>query len=268
MNKKRFLGRYGPWAVVTGASEGIGRAFAEQVAACGLNLVLVARRGERLNWLAKHCEAEHHVAARVVAADLSCGQGRAALAQATRDLDLGLLVAAAGFGTSGPLLKADLEVEHQMLELNCFTLLEQCVSFGNRLAGRGGGGIILMASLVGWQGVARSAHYSATKAYVQSLAEALHVELKPLGVDVLSSAPGPVRSGFGARANMLMGTADQPATVAKASLNALGRQATVVPGAFGKLLTYSLLPLPRSARVNILARVMGGMTAHQRESGE
>ncbi len=266
MTKAALRDRYGPWAVVTGASEGIGHAFAEQLAGHGINIVLVARRPDRLAQLAQQCEERHRIATRIVAVDLSGDDGRVELDQATQELDVGLLVAAAGFGTSGPVLKADLRLEHQMLELNCFALLRQSVVFGNRFATRGRGGIILMASLVGWQGVAGSAHYAATKAYVQSLAEALHVELKPMGVDVLASAPGPVHSGFGARADMRMGKADQPETVAKASLDALGKQAVVVPGALGKLLTYSLLPLPRAARVSILARVMAGMTAHQPQS--
>ena len=123
--------------------------------------------------------------------------------------------------------------------------------------------MILMASLLGWQGVPGSAHYAATKAYVLSLAEGLHRELAPQNVQVLASAPGPVNSGFANRADMRMGSADTPTTVARASLAALGRGATVVPGALGKVLSYSLAPLPRFARTRILAGVMAGMTGHQ-----
>jgi len=150
-----------------------------------------------------------------------------------------------------------------MFEVNCLAVLEQSVVFGRRFAKRGRGGIILMASLLGWQGVAGVAHYAATKAYVQSLAEGLHRELAPSSVDVLASAPGPVHSGFAGRAKMRMGKAETPAPVAKASLEALGRKATVIPGALSKLLTYSLLPLPRSLRVRILTGVMGNMTRPQ-----
>jgi short-subunit dehydrogenase len=151
-----------------------------------------------------------------------------------------------------------------MLELNCFAVLDQCVSFGNRFVNRGAGGIILLTSLVGWQGVPLSAHYAATKAYVQSLAEALRVELELKAVDVLASAPGPVHSGFAARANMAMSAAVLPSVVARESSRPLGRKGTVIPGALSKLLTYSLSPLPRVLSTRILARVMGGMTKHQR----
>ncbi len=263
MNKNTFLNRYGPWAVVTGASDGIGRAFAEQLAELGMNLVVVARRADRLHELAQTTRAKHGVEVVVVAEDLSSTAGLAELHRVTAPLDIGLLVASAGYGTSGPVLQADLLQERNMLDLNCYAVLEQCVHFGGRFAQRGRGGIVLLSSLVGWQGVPQSAHYAATKAYVQSLAEALRIELKPKGVDVLASAPGPVHSGFAARADMVMSSAVLPAVVARESLQGLGRQGTVVPGGLSKLLTYSLLPLPRPLRSLILAKVMGGMTKHQ-----
>ena len=294
MTQTTFLLKYGPWAVVTGASDGIGYAFANQLAALGLNVVLVARRVDRLNEMGRRMREDFRVETCVIAADLSTEEGRAEIARRTANLDIGLLVASAGYGTSGPLLEAKLERERNMLEVNCFAVLQQCVTFGNRLAKRGRGGIILMTSLVGWQGVPRSAHYAATKAYVQSLAEALRVELRSNGVDVLASAPGPVRSGFAERADIKMGATVLPAVVARKSLQALGRKGTVIPGGFSKLLrnmrttdrvpgirkrqflcrmapwhaacallTYSLLPLPRTLRTRILAQVMGGMTRHQ-----
>lgn len=263
MNRQSFLEKYESWAVVTGASDGIGQAFAEELAVLGMNVVLVARRGERLEQVAAELRQRHRVETRVIAADLGSAEGRARIAEGTRDLDVGLLVAAAGFGTSGPLLGANLEVERNMLEVNCLAVLEQSVVFGQRFAKRGRGGIILMASLLGWQGVSGAAHYAATKAYVQSLAEGLHRELAPLNIDVLASAPGPVNSGFAGRADMRMARADTPAAVAKASLQVLGKKSTVIPGALGKFLSYSLLSLPRFLRVRILTAVMRSMTRHQ-----
>jgi short-subunit dehydrogenase len=97
---------------------------------------------------------------------------------------------------------------------------------------------VLLASLVGRQGTPGAAHYAATKAYVQTLAEALHAELAPTGIDVVASAPGPVHSGFAARAGMRMTAALDPADVAAATLEALGRRAVVTPGALSKLLTW------------------------------
>ena len=263
MNQSQFQKRYGPWAVVTGASEGIGYAFAHQTAALGMNLALAARRGDRLQQLAQDLKAKYRVHTVVVEADLSTPKGLDTVVQATAELDVGLFIACAGFGTSGPLLQADLARERNMLEVNCFAVLHGCVVFGNRFRQRGGGGMILMASLVGWQGTPHSAHYAATKAYVQSLAEALAVEFKNARIDVLASAPGPVHSGFAARADMRMTAAVSPVAVARVSLRALGRKGTVIPGGLSKLLTWSLRPLPRRMRTRILAQVMGGMTKHQ-----
>ena len=151
-----------------------------------------------------------------------------------------------------------------MLHVNCRAVLELSLHFGRRLASRGRGGMILMSSVVGFQGMPYAAHYAATKAYVQSLAEALHVELAPLGVDVLACAPAPTRSGFAARAGMRMESSLDPAAVAQPTLDALGRRSTVLPGLLSKLLTASLVPLPQGVRVRVMGRVMHGMTKHRR----
>ncbi len=255
-----FKKRYGPWAVVTGASSGIGLAAAEQLAAAGLHVVLVARREAELRALAARLAANHRIDTRIVVADLAQPAGLDAVETQTRALDVGLLVAAAGFGTSGPLLDADLGAELSLLDVNCRAVLVQSHCFARRFAARGRGGIVLFGSLVGFQGAPRAAHYAASKAYVQSLAEALHVELAPRGVDVIASAPGPVASGFAARARMTMGQADRPETVARVTLAALGRGMTVTPGARSKFLTWSLMTAPRRLRVRIRGVIMAGMT--------
>ena len=260
---ERLRARYGPWAVVTGASSGIGREMALQLADAGLSVVLVARSQDALDQLAADLCSRPGVGARTVAVDLALEAGTMAVEKATRDLDVGLLIAAAGFGTSGPFLESSLEEELEMLDVNCRAPLQMSLHFGRRFAGRGRGGLVLMGSIVGFQGTPKSANYAATKAYVQTIAEALHAELAPLGVDVLASAPGPTDSGFATRAGMQMGRTLKPEDVARSTLAALGRRSTVLPGALSKLLAYSLAPLPRWARVRIMGRVMGGMTKHR-----
>jgi len=255
--------RYGPWALVTGASDGIGRAFARHLAAEGLHLVLVARRGVALQALAEELSHAHGVQSRVLALELSAPDALPQLAEATADLELGLLVAAAGFGSSGPLLEAALDDELDMVDLNCRAVTAQAWHFGRRFAAQRRGGLVLMSSLLAFHGTPRAAHYAATKAYVQSLAEGLRVEWAPLGVDVIASAPGPVRSGFEARADMQMAQALPPEVVARVTLQALGRRTTVRPGWLSKLLGWSLATLPRAGRVRVMTQVMKGMTAHQ-----
>ena len=255
--------RYGPWAVVTGASDGIGLAFARHLAAQGLSLVLVARREVVLKDIAAALQRAHGVQCLVIADDLADLAAVDRLVARTATLDVGLLVAAAGFGTSGPLLGSDLAAETRMADLNCTSVVAQAWHFGRRFAERGRGGVVFMSSLLAFQGTPRAAHYAATKAYVQTLAEGLRVEWAPLGVDVVASAPGPVRSGFAARARMQMAQTTPPETVARVTMRALGRQATVRPGWLSKLLGWSLATLPRWGQVRVIAGVMKGMTAHQ-----
>jgi len=256
-----FVQRYGPWAVVTGASDGIGRECARQLAARGLNLVIVARREPTLQELARELIEDFGVEVRPVAADLAGAAGLARLDGAVRGLEVGLLVAAAGYGTSGDFIAADLAAELNMLEVNCAAVLQLTHRFAGDFVRRGRGGIVLFGSLVGFQGAPHAAHYAATKAYVQTLGEGLHVELAPRGVAVLVSAPGPVHSGFADRARMKMGAADTPATVARDTVAVLGRKMTVTPGALGKFLTWSLMTAPRSLRTRLMGKIMGGMAA-------
>ncbi len=255
--------RYGPWAIVTGASDGIGRSFATLIARSGLNVVLVARRESVLQELADRLRQHQEVAVMVIAADLSSSEECARIERETRDLDLGLLVATAGFGVSGLFVDNDINVELNMIDVNCRALTQMTHAFARRFVARGSGGIILMSSLVAFQGVPRAANYAATKAFVQNLAEGLHDELGPLGVDVLASAPGPVKSGFGQRAGMRIRAGQTPDDVATASLKALGRRTTVRPGFLAKVLEASLNLLPRRGRVKMMARVMAGLTTNK-----
>jgi short-subunit dehydrogenase len=255
--------RYGPWAVVTGASDGIGREFALRLADAGFDLVLVARRGDVLDELRAELEARAPIRALRIVADLATNDGVRAVIEGTSELDVGLLVAAAGFGTSGRFIDAPLEEELGMLDVNCRAVAALAHHFGNRFAKAGRGGLVLMSSLLAFQGVPGAANYAATKAYIQSLAEALRLELSPLGVDVVSSAPGPIQSGFAKRADMKMSMAGTPASVAQGTLDALGRAGTVRPGFLSKFLALGLAFLPRWGRVRMMGLVMAGMTKHR-----
>ena len=264
--QSRLVQKYGPWALVTGASDGIGQAFARHLAAQGLHLVLVARREPALASLATELTQAHGVQCRVLSADLSNLEAVHRLAHATSDLDVGLLVAAAGFGTSGPLLDSELGTETQMVDLNCTGVLALASHLGPRLVARGRGGVVFMSSLLAFHGTPRAANYAATKAYVQTLAEGLRVEWAAHGVDVIACAPGPISSGFADRANMQMAHAGPAEVVARVTMRALGTMTTVRPGWLSKLLGWSLATLPRWGRIMVITQVMKGMTAHQDRS--
>ncbi|MBX9639862.1 MAG: SDR family NAD(P)-dependent oxidoreductase [Mycobacteriaceae bacterium] len=251
--------RYGPWAVITGASDGIGRVVAKHVAAEGLNVVLAARSEAKLQELADELEQSYGVKTQLVAVDLGRASGVTTLLEATHGLEVGLAVLAAGFGITGPFTDTAPGDEREMIAVNVVAVAQLAQAFASRMAAQRRGGIVLFGSILGWQGVPGQANYAATKAYVQSLAEGLHRELKPRGVHVLSVAPGPVHTGFAARAGLTMKSAAAPEVVAEAMWSALGRRVTVVPGAQAKFLTASLRVLPRQLRSIILGRVMASM---------
>jgi short-subunit dehydrogenase len=174
-------------------------------------------------------------------------------------MDVGLVIAGAGYGLAGRFLDNSLADELDMIDVNCRAVAELVHRFAAPMVARRAGGIILFSSIVAFQGVPGQANYAATKAWVQVFAEGLGRELQPAGVDVLAVAPGPVATGFAARAGLSMGAAEKPEVVARASLNALGHTGTVRPGTLATLLEASLSLLPRRGRTRILGQVMAGM---------
>jgi uncharacterized protein len=263
--KKRLKSKYGDWAVVTGASSGIGLEIARLLASAGFNLLVIARSQEKLHDMKMKLESGHGINVRTIPSDVSEEGSIYRILDAIQELNVGLLVVSAGYGTSGLFINGELEEEKNMLRVNCEALLEITFHFSKLFAKQKRGGIILLSSMVAFQGVPYSANYAATKAYVQSLGEALAVELGPYGVDVLAAAPGPVKSGFADRANMKMSMSLGTEEVGVPILKALGRKHTVLPGILTKFLVYSLMMVPRWAKVRIMQKVMGGMTAHQRQ---
>lgn len=258
--KNYLVSKYGPYALVTGASEGIGRSFAEELAKLGFEVILIARRTDLLDELAKSLEAQYGVLCPVIGADLTNQEDLRDVFEKIQNLDIGLFVCNAGFGTAGNFLDSDLSTELNMLSLNCATLTVMTHHFGKKFREKGTGGVILLSSIVALQGVARSAHYSATKAYVHTLGEALQVEWKGSGVDLLIVAPGPVETGFASRSKMDLGKAESPKIVARESLGALGNKKLVRPGLLAKTLAFALSTVPRWAKVKIMSSVMSGMT--------
>jgi hypothetical protein len=248
------------WALVTGASDGIGRACTIQLAAEGWSLLLVARSQARLEQVCSEAGLLPE-RAMLIPADLTAPSACAEVVRRAATVPVRAAILAAGFGTSGPFFDGQLGDELGMIDLNCRAVAQLAHGLGQQMAARRNGTLVLMGSLVGFQGVAGAANYAATKAYVQTLAEGLMRELKSAGVNVLAIAPGPVQSGFAARARMTMGATDRPETVASGIVRALGTSGTIRPGGLSKLLGGSLALMPRSARSAILGRVMAGMTA-------
>jgi len=186
-----FVERYGPWAVVAGASEGIGASFSRKLAARGMNVVLVARRSAPLEKLAADLRDEHGVEVKVQSLDLGSQDVVSGMTEATASLDVGLMIYNAAYNPVGAFLDIDVEDHLEAVDVNVRGPLRLSHYFGHRLAKRGKGGIILMSSMGGFHGMAMFASYAATKAYNTILAEGLWRELGRHGVDVLGCVAGP-----------------------------------------------------------------------------
>lgn len=257
-----FRDRYGRVAVVAGASEGLGAAFATELARRGLDLVLVARRAALLEELASSLAREHGVRVTPLATDLAAPSFPEALADATRGLEVGLGVYNAAATSIGPMLDRPLEEALRIVEVNCAGPVRFAHALAPAMVARGRGGLVLLSSVAGFQGGPRIAAYAASKAFARVLAEGLWGELGPRGVDVLASCPGATRTPNYLRS----AKKDAPGTldadvVATRTLDALGRGPTTVPGAVNTLATWVLgRVLPRSAAVSIMSRSTGDLT--------
>ena len=258
------MSRYGPWAVVTGASSGIGEALARELAARGVHVVLCARRKDRLDALAGELAGRHGTKARAVEVDLARPDFLPAIEEATRDIDVGLLVNNAGFGDKGPFLGSDLDMHLRMLATNCRAPLVLSHAFAPRLVARGRGGILITSSTAAFQGLPFSAHYAATKGYDLQLAEGLWYELRPSGVDVVALCPGPVdtegprRTGVNpAKVPVKMMDAR---SVAVFGLDALGGGPVAVPGLTNRLLHALVKLVPRRVATAVSGRMIRHVT--------
>jgi uncharacterized protein len=222
-----FADRYGPWALIAGASEGLGAAFARALAVRGLDLVLVARRPDPLAALA----ADLPTRAVTVAADLATPDGLGAAFAAAKGREIGLVVANAAHAPVGAFVDAALADLERTLAVNCGAPVRLARHYLPGMVARGRGGLVIMSSLTGLQGSPGVATYAASKAFGAVLAEGLWAEVRGSGVDVIACVAGAVAPPGLARAirRQAPGTVS-PEAVVEATLRALGRRPRVVPG--------------------------------------
>jgi uncharacterized protein len=249
--------RYGPWALVTGASSGIGAEFARQLAARGLHVALLARRQERLEALADELTASFGVDALAVPMDLRRDDLAGAVAAALGDREVGLLVNNAAIVTVGPLLERTLADEVDLLHLCCRAPLVLAHTFGRPMMERGRGGLIFVSSTVALYGGYRMVGYAATKAWNLCLAAGLAAEVPALDVQAL--LPGMTRTE-GLEAIMDLSRMRyppmEPEEVVRISLQGLGRATVVIPGFKNRVAARVLAALPTAVRLRLLARMM------------
>ena len=257
-----FPRRYGPWALITGASHGLGAEFARQLAALGLNVVLVARSADELQARADELERTASVRTRAVPLDLSQDDAVERLIAATADLEVGLLVNNAGISIVGPFLSLDPDFLDRQISVNNRASLLLARHYGEQMVRRGHGGIINLSSGSALHGTPWSASYCGTKAFNLMVAEALWYELRPRGVDVLGWQAGATRTpgflGNNPGHSGLVPVRDARPAVTEA-LRALGRRPSVADGRLNRLGYAVMGMLPRSLAVRLLGRSMSDM---------
>jgi uncharacterized protein len=231
-----FAERYGKCAIVAGASTGLGAAFARELAARGLDLLLLARRRDVLDTLAAEIGAAHPVQVRVAAVDLGAPNLLDEVRAAAAGLDVGLVVYNAAHSLIGPFLEQSLAEKLRIIDVNCRGPLVFADEFGRSMAARGRGGLILMASMAAAQGSPLVATYAATKAFDLVLAEGLWDELSAHGVDVLACRAGATRTpNYEASKPQGKVPLMEPEAVARRALDSLGKRPSVVPGFVNRL---------------------------------
>jgi uncharacterized protein len=254
-----FTERYGPWALVTGASAGIGAEFSRQLAAMGLNLVLVARRRERIEELAGRLESTSKIQVRTIIADLSQPDFLPLILSRTESIDVGLLVNNAGFGIAGKFLEHDVKNELALLGVNCRAPLILTHAFGRQMAERKRGGIIFVSSVSGYIATPYESSYAASKVYELFLAESLRYELGKEGVDVLALCPGSTDTEFHEIAGSRPVAAMAVEPVVRLALKRLGKTSVAIPGWHNRLLVYLLKFTPRPMNTYFAGKVMGNL---------
>ncbi len=265
MNQNDFRSKYGPWAVVAGASEGIGAAFAWQLAARGLNLVLVARRGEMLAELAVKLTADYPIQTRRLIVDLADEGGPAEVAEETADLEIGLLVFNAAFSAVGPFFDHTLENHYREVNLNCRAPLAMTYLFGKRMLARGRGGVLLMSSLSAFQGTPLASNYAATKAYNLTLAEGLWDELRSRGIDALACCAGATETPAYIASEprtprFITVPVMEPGAVASEALDALGRKPSIITGRQNRVFSFLMRRvMPRRIAIKLMGQTMREM---------
>jgi len=259
---KSFINQYGPWALIAGASEGLGESFTEELARRGLNIILIARRENLLQKISKKIQEKYGVEVVILPLDLTSPDMFEIIKEKTKDLDVGLLVYNAGLGPIGLFTTHSIETHLKVISLNCVGPMTLTHHFCSQMKEKGKGGIILMSSMAGLQGSPIHAHYGATRAYTRHLAESLWYEMKKYNVHVTACVAGatetpnylfsdPVNKG------LIKPKPTKPVTVAKTAVKGLVKnKPRVIPGFANNLSVKLLLNLmPSKTRVKIMGSI-------------
>lgn len=258
MMREAFRARYGPWALVAGASVGLGAAFARQLAERGLHLVLIDCRATELHQLAAELRERHGVMVRTVVLDLARADLLEVLRPQLGDSEVGLLIYNAAAVRIGRFYSFAMEDVLRTVDVNCRAPAMLAHELGRGMMTRSRGGIILMSSVAGMQGASLIAAYAATKAFNLALAEGLWAELRQRGVDVMACRAGPTRTpAFEASQPRHPMPLMEPEQVVREALEALGSGPSMVPGWANRVSSFVLGHLmPRRLAIQMLSGLL------------
>jgi short-subunit dehydrogenase len=255
--KKLTKEQFGEWAVITGASSGIGREMAQIIAQKGINTILIARDKSALITLSLELEKNTNVKTEVIVADLSKNEEIDKVISQCSHLEVGLLINSAGYALSGEFTENSLTDELDMLNVNVKAPLQLTHYFAKKMKEKKRGGIIFLSSIMALVGTSKWANYNATKAHNLLLAEGLTRELKKDNINVLAMIVGPVKSGFQERSNSkTIFWSMSPQRVAKYGLWMLGCRSTYIPGLINKFIVLSTRLNPRIINSYIFSSVL------------
>ncbi len=247
-----FRDRYGPWAVIAGGTTGVGEEYSRELAALGLNLVIIGIETENLERLANELPEAHSVEVRTANLDLASSDLLEQMRALTSDIDVGLLVYNACFLEIGEFVDVELDAHLKALDVNCRGPLILSHLLGRQMAERGRGGILLMASASACHGTAMIASYSASKSFDIALGEALWEELRHRGVDVLALVAGAMTTPnfrkVTPREKEHLLRPMSPGDVARQALGALGEGPVKIPGLMNKIAAFITLRILSSRR--------------------
>ncbi|MCH9812709.1 MAG: SDR family NAD(P)-dependent oxidoreductase [Epsilonproteobacteria bacterium] len=263
--KKINVENYGPWALITGASSGVGREMAREVASKGIHTILVAREKTSLETVAQEINEKYQVETRVITLDFAQPDAVKTVIDTCDGLEVGLLANCAGYALSGEFTEHSMEEEIALLEVNVKAPMQLALHFSKEMKARKKGGIIFVSSIMALGGAAGWAHYNATKAHNLVLAEGLGEELRAHGVHVIALTPGSIKSGFQSRSRTKsMFGALSPKRVAKCGLWMLGTyKRTHTAGLMNKIIALSTRLTPRWINTKIFSLVVKSLTQKQ-----
>ncbi len=236
-----FQQKYGPWALIAGASEGLGQAFTEAIAARGLNLILIARRSAVLESLAHELRERHGVETRCLSEDLANPDLNIVVEESTRDVEVGLIVYNAAYVPTGLFAETDEESLQRVVRTNVLGPVIVLRKLVPLMLERKRGGVVLMSSVAGFQGVPLLAGYAASKAFTTSLGESLWGELRHEDIDVVSCCSGAVPTpGYRRSYKQDVPGMLSPNRVAEQTLRSLEKGPRLIPGTINRVVSQIL----------------------------